>query len=118
MSRRPRNSLATSTGTPAATSSASASIRRRRPGSPWASQATAVCGRSPRILPTSPVRTRPGPASTKTLAPAAYMASTCSTKRTGFATCPASTWRISAGRSGYGAAVMFDHTGYDGVVSS
>ena len=60
-----------------------ASSRRRMPCSPDASQAMAVCGRSPRILPTSWVSTRPGPASTKTRCPAAYMASICSTKRTG-----------------------------------
>ncbi len=43
------------------------------PCSPDASQAMAVWGRSPRILPTSWVSTRPGPASTNTRTPAAYM---------------------------------------------
>ena len=78
----PRTAASGSTGTPRVASSARASSRRRTPCSPATSQATMAWGRSPRILPTCWVRTRPGPASTNTRTPAAYMDSTWSTKRT------------------------------------
>ena len=81
--------------------------RRRRPAR-W--------GRSPRILPTSWVSTRPGPASTNTRAPAAYMASIWSTKRTGLATCSASRRRgRRRGRSGRARRWCWTHTGIGGA---
>jgi hypothetical protein len=49
------------------------------------------------MSPVSCVSTEPGPTSTKTRAPASYMACTCSTKRTGRAICPARVERIAAG---------------------
>ena len=112
---RPASSGSTSTGTPATASSARARSSRRRPWSPGTSQATAVWGRSPRMAPTSLVSTPPGPASTNTRAPAAYMASISSTNRTGLAS-----WRARASRrSGpWGAAVVFDHTGKAGSATS
>ncbi len=100
--------------TPAVASSASASRKRRSPGSPDTSVAMARCGRSSRILPTSWVSTRPGPASTNTRTPAAYMASIWSTKRTGLATWVASTWRIWSGSVGYGSAVVLAQIGISG----
>ncbi len=86
-SARPSNRASVTTGTPRVASSARASSRRRTPCSPATSVATMACGRSPRILPTCWVSTRPGPASTNTRAPAAYMDSTWSTKRTPVVTC-------------------------------
>ncbi len=65
----------------------------------------------------SPVRTRPGPTSTKIRTPAAYIASICSTNRTGWATWPARVCRTASAVSGYGCAVMFDQTGTDGGVT-
>ncbi len=97
---RPRYRDSVATGTPAAASSATASSRRGRPGSPATSQATATWGREPRIFPTRPVSTRPGPDSTNTRAPAAYMASTWSTKRTGAATWRARVCRMASGSVG------------------
>ena len=85
-----------SIGTPAATSCASPCCRLVTPSRPFRSSATARCGRPFRMRPTSPLSTEPGPTSTKTRAPAAYIASICSTKRTGFAICPPSVARIAA----------------------
>ncbi len=112
---RPRNSASGATGTPAAASSASAVTSRTRPCSPGTSSGTTVCGRSRRIRPTSPVRTRPGPASTKVRTPAAYMASTCSTNRTGSATWRAARLRTPSAVAGYRPAVVFDQTGMPGA---
>ncbi len=111
---RPSNSGARSTSTPLAASWARASRKRCRPWSPAVSHATARWGRSPRILSTRWVSTRPGPDSTKTRAPAAYMDSISSTQRTGSATWFESNERTSSTASGYGAAVVFDHTGKAG----
>ncbi len=84
--RRSSKSEAALTGTPATASVASAFRNRRKPGSPTTSHGIATCGRPSRILSTNWLSTRPGPASTKTRAPAAYMLSICSTKQTGCAT--------------------------------
>ncbi len=91
---RPRNRASGSIGTPAAASRASTCGSLASPDSPGTSNATAVCGRPPRMCPTRPVSTRPGPASTKVRTPAAYMSSICSTKRTG-----AATWSASIART-------------------
>jgi hypothetical protein len=82
------------------------------------SQAIARCGRSPRISPTRRVSTCPGPVSTKTRAPAAYIASICGANSTGRATCAASCARTAAGVDGYGAASTLLHTGTDGARTS
>ncbi len=57
----------------------------------------------------------PGPASTKTRTPTAYMSSICSANRTGRARAPASRVRISSGSAGYGRAVAPDQTGSRGA---
>ena len=115
---RPENSASASTGTPAAASSASASRKRRTPSSPATSHATATWGASPRMRPTSWVRTRPGPASTNTRAPAAYMASIWARKTTGSATWRATSARTASGSGSYGAAVVLDHTGPAGAATA
>ena len=86
-------------------------------GTPWrrprprASRLIARCGRPARIFPTSPVSTAPGPSSRNVRAPPAYIASTCSTKSTGRASCVASSRRIASGSPGYGAASALEYTG-------
>lgn len=59
--------------------------------------------------------TRPGPVSTNVRTPAAYMASTSSTKRTGRPSWRAARSRTSSAEDGYGSAVVFDHTSRPGA---
>ena len=94
---RPRNSQPVWTGTPAQASSATAVSRARSPWPGRPSQATIRWGRSPSTAGTSPLSTWPGPASTKTRAPSAYIASICSTNRTGAPICAASPVRTRVG---------------------
>ena len=78
----------------------------------------ALCGTSPRMRPTKPVSTEPGPTSTKVRQPAACMARTCSTKRTGSAICWPRMARAAAGSAGYGAASELAYTGTLGAVNA
>ena len=70
------------------------------PRRPEGSQATARCGRSPRIGPTSEVKVEPGPTSTKIRAPSACMAAIISANRTGRARCSPIWTAIAAGSVG------------------
>ncbi len=100
-----------SIGTPAAASFARAAESERRPGRPFRSVATTAWARSPRMRSTRPERTDPGPTSMNVRAPAAYMASIISTKRTGAAICAARWSRMPSGLATYGVAVALDQTG-------
>ena len=75
-----------------------------------------VAGES--VAETSRDSTAFGPTSMKIRTPAAYIASTSSTNRTGSASCRATVSRIASGSAGYGDAVVFAKTSTAGRASS
>ena len=94
----------TSIETPATNKRPSVARNPVTPRPAGGSQATPRWGRVPRIEPTRADRTAPGPTSTNTDAPSAYIASIISANRTGLARWSPSRRAISAGSAGWRVA--------------